>query len=1292
MPAKHFISESRKNMFRNLTILLLLFLPSIGFPQQADQRHMILSFDVEWVSSAAVHPDQALLRNGSTGVNGLPEARLKLPWESDRIPDNVVISSISTEKVTHPEALDWYNHRNITPDLGMQLLRSRNEQYIEFSLFPYVLRDNVLERITQLNIELILIPDDIQLWKHMTGKETAGFATQSVLATGNWYKLSVASNGIYSLTYNDLLSLGMNPATINPKHIRIYGNGGGMLPEANASLRYDDLVENAIMVTGEDDGRFDAGDLVLFYAVGPHQWQYNTQSNTFEHVRHLYDDLNYYFLTADQGPGLRVTTLPEITAQPDYIVRTYQDYAIHEKEDHNLIKSGKQWFGERFDIIKRYDLPTVSFPDLDLTAEVKVRASVVGRSTSLSSFRIVVDGVQVMTPFVPPVPPGGYNNDYARQTVESGSLYPLSTNISTTVYYDPIVTGSIGWLDYIEYNVWRNMAFRGGQLRLRNASVIGPTTVSSFRLTNANAAVKVWDVTDPLQPFQVPVSLQQGELVWLSETPDVREFVAFDATAFLKPGLRGRISNQNLHALPAADMIIIVPPLLQSQAERLAAIHHEKENYSIILASPQEIYHEFSSGKQDISAIRDFLRMIYLRGDSITSLKYVLLFGDGSYDPKDREANNTNLIPAYQSWNSLQPTSSYVTDDFYGLMDENEGDGASGILDLGIGRFPVHTLEQARIIVDKIERYIDNGLNSPITPGPNEIPSLANWRNDLCFIADDQDGNLHLIQAEDLITYVQQNHPRYNIDKIYLDAYQQVSTPGGQRYPQVNVAINERVGKGALIVNYTGHGGETGLGHERIVEIADINSWSNRFNMPVFVTATCEFSRFDDPERTSAGELSLLNPIGGGVALFTTTRLSFSSSNFALNLNFYTRVFDKINGRYPKMGDVIRMAKNPSNPNIRNFVLLGDPALQLAYPEYDVQTSHINGQSVSGIPDTLKALEKVTISGFISDDMGNVVTDFNGYVVPTVFDKPAEVTTLGNDPDSSPRKFWLQRNIIYRGKASVVNGMFSFSFVVPKDIAYKIGKGRISYYATNEVTDAGGYYEGIVIGGSAAQPPVDLMGPEIRLFMNDTNFVMGGITDENPLMLAYVSDSSGINTVGNGIGHDIVAILDGNTDRPIVLNDYYESDLDSYQKGTVRYPFSRLSEGLHTLELKVWDVYNNSSTAYIEFVVARSGALTLSHLYNYPNPFSDQTWFVFEHNQPGRNLNIDIRIYSMDGRLVRQMEERVITSGFRTNPIPWRGDSDAGNPLAGGLYIYRVRVDGGEGFSNEMSGKLVLVR
>jgi hypothetical protein len=402
------------------------------------------------------------------------------------------------------------------------------------------------------------------------------------------------------------------------------------------------------------------------------------------------------------------------------------------------------------------------------------------------------------------------------------------------------------------------------------------------------------------------------------------------------------------------------------------------------------------------------------------------------------------------------------------------------------------------------------------------------------------------------------------------------------------------------------------------------------------------------------------------------------------------------NGQFQTLGDVLRNAKNKtgSSFNNRSFTLLGDPALRLTYPQHKVFTSLVNGKNTTQFPDTLSALEYVTISGFVSVDGVNPATDFNGIVTPTIFDKSSNRSTLGNDYLSSPvLNFTTQENVIFRGPVSVVNGQFTFSFVVPKDINLAYGYGKISYYAkkNNSLIDAHGALTNIIVGGFSENPFTDDTGPLVRLHMNNEQFVSGGITDENPDMLAFIQDDIGINTVGTGIGHDITAVLDGNTSNPFILNDFYESELDNFRKGKIRYPFRDLEEGPHTLTLKVWDVANNSTSASIDFVVVKNEELALDHVLNYPNPFSTNTQFFFEYNQPGIPVDVEIQIFTVSGKIVKTLRDKFTTNGFRSDPIVWNGQDDYGDKIGRGVYLYKLKVVTPEGKSAEKIEKLVIL-
>jgi hypothetical protein len=675
------------------------------------------------------------------------------------------------------------------------------------------------------------------------------------------------------------------------------------------------------------------------------------------------------------------------------------------------------------------------------------------------------------------------------------------------------------------------------------------------------------------------------------------------------------------------------------------------------------------------------MKMLYDRGENGQEPRYLLLFGDASYDYKNLTAEDNNMVPAYESRESLKSAASFVTDDFFGCLDDDEGSNGSGTMDIGVGRFPVQTVEEAEAMVDKTFHYM--------------MPDRENygpWRNSVVYIADDEDNNIHLGQAEGLVSITDSLGTVYNVNKIYLDAYLQQQTPSGIRYPDVNAAIDKAVNDGCLIINYTGHGGETGWAAEKVLDIPAIQAYKNITHMPAFVTATCEFSRYDDPGLVSAGELVFLNPEGAGIGLFTTTRLAYSQSNYALNKRFYYEAFviDSLSGEYPRMGDLIRVAKTPSNQNIKNFVLLGDPALMLAYPKMQVRTDSITND-VSGEPvDTLHALSRVTISGHVEDLQGNKLEGFNGVLYPSVFDKPVRYKTRGNDPTSKIVDFYIQDKVIYKGEISITKGEFSFTFVVPLDISYQYGEGKISYYALDTVnlTDAHGY-DPVWIGGSDSLAIADDVGPSIELYLNTLSFISGDITTPDPMLIARLYDESGINTVGNGIGHDLVAIVDDNYQEPLILNDQFTPETDSYQKGQILYRLGTLSNGTHTLTLKAWDVLNNSSEKTIEFQVNVGARLAISNVHNRPNPFRESTEFVFEHNKPGSALEVTIRVYSLMGQHMTTLHYSIEPESTESGLLYWNGRDASGNELPSGLYVYHLQVESDDGYLSSTSQKLL---
>ena len=1151
------------------------------------------------------------------------------------------------------------------PLLNYQSGINQKRLIVKGEIFPFILKDEIYFKLIFAELQLITTPC-------LPARKSKATIEHSVLSSGNWYKFALNTDGIYRLSYQDLKNLGMDVSNLNPMNLRIFGHPGGLLPTENSSKRTIDLQELAIQVIGQSDGSFDENDFILFYGQSPNQWFLNS-SGFFSRQQHYYDDNTYYFITADLGQGKRVESFQSLS-NADTIINTFNDYQIHEKEEVNFIKSGQNWYGDVFDLVdtKSFDF---NFPNIVGIANLKLALAANSPSPFNSDFTINCSGMSSQNISISGIS-GSYNK--ANLKVFENIISPSSDNIQLTLNFSSSSPSAKGWIDYIEINTLRDLKMFGSQMSFRSLASVQSNSISEFQLSNTNALTRIWDITQALNPRYILGQSSASVLSFKIPTDTLRQFIAFNG-GYLSANLLGKVDNQDLHSLRNIDYLIVSHPIFLEQANRLANFH-ESQGLNVEVVSPQQIYNEFSSGSQDVTAIRDFAKMLY---DQDHPLRYLLLFGDASYDPKNRLSNNTNYIVSYQSSNSTNELYSYVSDDYFALLDEEESIFSSAVsipfLDIGVGRFPVKTIEEAKNAVDKVIAY-------------GSLESYGDWRLNMCFVGDDNDEveTVHSLQAEQLADYIASNHPEMNVDKIYLDAYQQESSTGGQRCESANNAISEAINKGMFVVNYNGHGGELGWAHERILEIDDINTWNNKYKLPLFMTATCEFSRYDDPERVSAGEQVFLKENGGAIALLTTSRVVFTGSNLDLNTSFLENLFPQENESFPRLGDVLIRTKNNvvdvSNTNHRNFTLLGDPALQLAYPQYDI--------ILTDVQDSAKALGLVTISGEIQhNDLK--LNNFNGLVYPKVYDKRRDFQTLGQD-ESPEFVFDLQKNLLFKGKSSVENGDFSFSFIVPKDINYDFGNAKISLYAKGNVQgqfcDAFGYNFDMVVGGTSLEYVKDFEGPQIELFMNDTNFIFGGITDANPSLYAILYDESGINTVGNGIGHDMLAIIDEESSNPIVLNDFYESNINSYKSGTINYPLSTLSEGKHSLTVKVWDVHNNSSEGVTEFVVLSSDNLTIQNLLNFPNPMVDFTSFYFEHNQNNEEMKVLLQIIDLQGRVVKEIKEDVTPNGYRYGPIKWDGKSNSGVKLNEGMYVYSLIASLSNGKTTNNSGRLILTK
>jgi hypothetical protein len=1110
------------------------------------------------------------------------------------------------------------------------------------------------------------------------------YSPSSKLSKGLWFKIAITSDGIYRIDYSKLKQLGLE----NPSNPMIFGNNCGQLSYYNDAPKPDDLKEMAIQTFTGSDGIFNEGDYLLFFAKGTGRWIYNENTKEYDYIHHNYSDTAFYFLTSGPAPGKKIVAAAEPDQPVTYNSSESDALFIHEQDIVNLIQSGREWFQE----ISAIHIDP-GFTELITSENIKYHIRVAARASVPTTFSLAdgnsleksiqADGVNLYD----------YTGTYAQITDSSGLIQPSSASPTYDItFLNNGETGAHGWLDWITLQGRRSNSFSGTEMQYNDSKSVAPGRITGFTIRSLNNDALIWDITDPMNVKQIQYTRNGENLGFKFASDTLKTFIAFTTDNTVAPLIKpAAVPNQDLHSSASADMIIVTHPLFRAYAEKLADIHLKNDGLISQIVTPEQIYNEFSGGIPDIAAIRNFLRMKYMKQKgSAHPLKYLLLFGDGSYENKTPPPNNPNFIPTYQSENSNVVVSSFTSDDFYGLLEDGAGE-ADGTEDIGIGRLPVSDTIQAGIVLSKIKRYLD-----PV--------NMGSWKNVICLTADDEDENTHMEDAEGLAAVLNDSVPAYNIDKIYLDAFRQTTTVNGQSYPEVNKAINDRINSGCLIFNYTGHGNENELAAERVVTTEDINSWNNGGKLPLFITATCEFSRFDDIDinlatrqmtgKPSGGEMVLLNKDGGGIALMSTTRVVYSAPNYDLNRNIFSCAFRHDESGNPLcLGDIIKIAKNNSGsgPNKRNFTLLGDPALKLAYPYHGkVITDSVNNVSVYDKIDSLKALSLITIAGHIEDPLGNPLNTFDGVVSPIVYDKASKIKTLANDGGPT-MTFDLMNNILFSGKTMAKNGRFNFTFIVPRDIDYSFGSGKISYYANDKNEDMNGSFNNIIVGGFSKTLLTDNEGPDIKLYMNDTLFKNGGITDTNPTLLAILNDQGGINTTGSGIGHDLTGFLDNDSNGSFVLNSYFVDDFDNYRRGSIKYTLSGLSEGSHSITVKAWDNFNNSSEKTITFQVVTGGKFLLRNLFNYPNPFISETNISLEHNRPDNELDITINIFNIDGRIIKIIKTKIETTGYTILPVVWDGNDEGGRKVGRGMYPYTVTIITRNGETARASGRMIIL-
>ena len=1081
--------------------------------------------------------------------------------------------------------------------------------------------------------------------------DSSRYASESVLNSGKWVKIQVAEDGIYKLTAADLKKMGFS----NLDKVAVYGYGGWPLDEDFSTTYIDDVPEVAV---------WRSADYLLFYGKGPRKWEYSSSDKSFIHTNNPYSNYGYYFVSEKETTG-RTMEKAASAAGATLQVTTFDDYVLHEEELVSVNSSGRELYGESFTSTLSRDF-TISVPGIT-NDEGKATLSFISRGNGTITMN--VDGNALISGSVS-VPSDEY--EVARELYREAWMADKGETVKVNIGYSTTGHKNVH-LNYFRLQMKRQLKVYDNYTFFRSLSARG--NASRFVIQGADASTLVFDVTDGVNPQQMETSLNGTELSFsIPASASLREFVVVKPSQIKAPVTVGEVANQNLHALPQQDMIIIAQPNFTTQAERLAEAHRTKDNLTVRVVTPESIYNEFSSGTPDATAYRRFMKMFYDRKTSEADApKYLLLFGDGSFDNRKltsawKSVDMSNMLLTYQTENSLS-SQSYVIDDYFGFLDDadNKKSLQNKKLCLGIGRFPIRTVEQATQMVDKVISYMEN-------------KNTGSWKNNLCFMADDgsnTDGFMteHMEFADQLAGYVESEHPEFLVNKLYYDAYKKDMTAG--TYPDVRSGLQKLLKDGLLLFNYTGHGGTTALSDEKVLTQTDINQFTYT-HLPVWVTATCDFTRFDDLN-TSAGEDVFLNKSSGGIALFTTVRVAYSRPNFPINDNVIRNLFERNNGRRRTLGEVMQATKNTLSSVYKlGFCLIGDPAVKMAYPEFGMKVTTVNGQSVDGNSISFKALEKITVEGEVLDASGQLVTDFTGIVNPTVKDSKVTVTCLKNsNKDDSPAfTFTDYPNTIFIGNDSVRNGKFSFTFTVPKDISYSNLQGKMNLYAvdTESGNEAQGNFDNFIVGGTSDTAETDTIGPEIRaLYLNDTTFVDGGQVNTTPYFVAELWDKSGVNITGSSVGHDMMLVIDESTVLSYNLNSYYELLLGEDGTGIVKFPIPALEPGKHTAEFWVWDILNNSTVRTFTFEVVEGLKPFLFDVIATPGIAREQVTFHLMHNRPESRMRVGIMVYDLAGRQLWKHEESGTSGLFENYTVSWDLTS-GGARMRPGVYIYRAAI------------------
>lgn len=1095
------------------------------------------------------------------------------------------------------------------------------------------------------------------------------YVANSKLASGKWVKVSITEDGLYQFSRATLKKLGFS----NPDNVHLYGYGGHLLPELiREGTHHDDMVEVPLYYNSQTD-------CWIFWGNGLIYWTNDTRiSNTFARSA-------CYFLTEEDAPSKMET----LTYNPDLSRSSYNTtraHTLYEKDEFAWFTVGRHLFDN--ENYANNSSHNYSLSATDPAGNGKLTVVFTNGDVSTNNVNVSINGTAAGSFGVSP--PG----DYIYATSETRNYNVTSQGTPATLNVNiHAESGKKGRLDYLAYHYDRKLSTVTNGYAYVDFTNPGKNA-ARFNISGTNVKVirtGSLDVKDALVE-----GTQEGGTYNVLVDNGGEHFVAFATNGtFPEPTIVGNIENQNLHSLDSLDMVIIIPASgkLFSEAQRLAEAHKLYDGLRVGIVRADQVYNEFSSGTPDPTAYRLFMKMLYDKAASIdVAPRYLLLFGDCAWDNRMlsgawRNSNPNDYLLCYESENSFSDTKSYVMEDYFGLLDDGEGTNViNEKSDIGVGRFPVTTAAEAKIMVDKCITFMSNQNAGP-------------WRNLVYFLGDDGDENEHMRYANNVAESVISKYPKMEVHKIMWDAYTRVSSTKSNTYPDATKEIKKQMTDGALVMNYTGHAGSHAFSHEYVLLREDFET-NKSTKLPFWITCACDVMPFDS-NSGNIGETAVLNPSGGALAFYGTARTVFASQNYNMNRYIMQYLFanDTNTKQRNRIGDAIRLAKNSIISDGRQagylenklqYALLGDPALIMGNPIPNVVVDKINDKEVDGTPIPLKAGERVKLSGHIEQN-GNLMTNFIGIVYTRLFDSKETIVCRNNARAEEAFTFTDRNGLLHESQDSVRAGQFSEEFIIPVDINFSNEDGRLVFYAINEGGDieANGYNEDIPLGGMVDNTDFDKEGPKIYAYLNEEYFQNGSTVNATPLFVAQLTDASGISASGNGIGHDLSLCIDGRSDLTYNINEYYSHEFGDFTRGTVAYNIPALENGPHYLTFRAWDVLNNTSQTSLDFVVDDGLATNILRLMASQNPATTSTNFIISYDLPGSECDFMVEVFDFSGRRI-WMQEETSSSANGIHTITWNLTSGGGAKVGTGIYLYRCSIRCGQSKWTSQTQKIMV--